>query len=289
MDWNELKFLLAVSRNGQAGLAAEELGVSHATVSRKIAELEKILGVNLVDRSGLAWTVTPIGQRIAEQAARMENCVLETKSVAKNYGNDLSGIVHISAPNILITELLANALAGFSEKYPKIKLAISAQDSIANLRNREADIALRFTEEPDPNLVGVEISQFTWSFFAQTEKQKQIDEQLDGSTTLPKTTLLTSSLDEGFPSWAHGIFHPECDFNYVYGYREKAFLAAFGMGVALLPDRVGEKVEALSPLTKVSCSRVTRLWLLTNADVKTSLNLRVECQRFSGPNNYSEK
>ncbi len=275
MDWNELKYLLAVSRAGQAGRAADELSVSHATVSRKIAELEKKLGVNLVDRSGLSWTVTPIGQRIAKQVEMMENCVRETESIAKEHSDDSAGTVHISAPNILITELLAGALNGFSKQYPNINLAITSLDSFADLRAREADIALRFTDMPDANLVGVKIRRFTWSYYANGQVQNIIKLSLGSNPdALPKVPLLTSSPDDGFPSWARGIFHPESTLNHVYGYREKAFLAAEGLGVALLPDMIGLAVPGISVVTPYVSERSTQLWILSNDDAKTSSRIR---------------
>jgi len=137
MDWNDLKYLLAVARQGQARLAAAELNVSHATVSRKIADLEKQYGVVLVDRGGLSWKITPIGRQIADLAEAMERCVNEAAELVNKQGDTLTGTVRISAPRIIITELLSDALAGFAEHCQGINLSIAAEDGITDLRARD--------------------------------------------------------------------------------------------------------------------------------------------------------
>jgi len=91
-----------------------------------------------------------------------------------------------------------------------------------------------------------------------------------GSTALPRVPLLTSDPQDGFPKWAEGVFHSDCSFNHVYGYREKASLAARGLGVALLPDLIGCSEAGLVKIHEIQCTLTTQLWILTNADVKNS-------------------
>jgi len=225
----------------------------------------------LVDRSGLSWAITPVGHQIALLAEAIENHVNEANELVKEHGEAQTGTVRISAPRIVITELLSRALDGFAEQHPGINLDIAAQDDIVDLRAREADIALRFTHQPDPNLYGEKIKLFTWSFYARNDLCSKVEESvLADSGELPKVSLITSDAEGGFPGWAKGVFHDDCSLNHVYGFREKASLAARGLGVALLPDFIGGSENQVVRIKKLPCARTTQLWILTNADVKNN-------------------
>ena len=87
MDWNNLRFLLAVVREGSLRAAARRLGVDQSTLSRRIASLERNLGTRLFDRLPSGLAPTPAGARIMDAAKRIE----EEVSAVSRYvmGQDL--------------------------------------------------------------------------------------------------------------------------------------------------------------------------------------------------------
>ena len=76
MQWDDLRYVLAVARMGSAMRAARELGVDQTTVLRKLDLLEKTLGTSLFERRKTGLTPTPAGKLVAE-AADEQNVVLE--------------------------------------------------------------------------------------------------------------------------------------------------------------------------------------------------------------------
>lgn len=269
--WDDLRILLVVSRCGQASKAADQLKLSHATVSRRIAEMERAYGANLIDRSGLAWILTPLGQQLSDLAADMEAGALEAQRLVEAHSNTLEGVVRISVPRAAFALVVAPALAELSHRYPNIQLAISLDDELVSLPERKADIAVRFTFEPDPALIGEKVREVQWGLFANPKLADDLYRQKKNSTSLlPKANLILSALSDDVPLWALRNFEPTKVTHYVYGFAEKAALAAAGFGVVAMPVIVGEAQFGLQQLKWADYQYSTHLWVLANTDTRTS-------------------
>ena len=72
IDWDDVRFFLAVARGGSVRAAAERLGVNHATVLRRIAQLEERLGVRMFDKLPSGYRLTAAGEEVLEFADQME-------------------------------------------------------------------------------------------------------------------------------------------------------------------------------------------------------------------------
>lgn len=274
MDWDDLKILLAVSRAGGAKSAAELLRVSHATISRRMSELESRLNVVLVDRNGLGWEITPLGRQLADKAREMERQTIEAARIANAFSTELDGVVRVSVPTGVVTMFLATALREFRALYPQIRLIVQNEDQIIDLHSRRADLAVRFTSSPDPNLIGEQVATSAWAFYADQPWSESINEQLSEGT-LPLAPLLTTNADNSIPDWAHKLFDPTCPCDFVYGFREKAELAANGFGVAMLPRIIGDQHADLIRLDRLKCTQNNQLWVLANADTRASKRIAI--------------
>ncbi|WP_299194306.1 LysR family transcriptional regulator [uncultured Litoreibacter sp.] len=269
MDWDDLRIVLAVYRSGSAGLAAADVGLSHATISRRMAEIERNLGVALVDRSGLSWRPTPICAQVAAQAAQMEGLHDEALRVATAHSSDLSGPVYISVPTGTIEGFVAEALKELPRLAPDIRLIFKTEDQLSDLPGRKADIAVRFTGSPDPDLIGQKVTQSAWGFYSCAELAGVINAHLDAETAV-LAPILTTEHDGAFPKWASGHFDPASPCHFVYGYPSKAAMAAQGFGVALLPRVIGDGTPRLTLLSRLHCPLKTELWVLANSDTRSS-------------------
>lgn len=159
VPWTELKLVLAVRREGSLRGAAKALRLSHATVSRRISELQEQLGVHLFEREGRALRLTVAGEDLAETAARIEAEVDGLGRRIAGQDHRLEGRVRVaSAPAMLAA--LAPALPQFAEAYPGIELEWVTSLALASLTRREADVAIRQTESPQDTLVGRKHSLF---------------------------------------------------------------------------------------------------------------------------------
>ncbi|MDE2454362.1 MAG: LysR family transcriptional regulator [Burkholderiales bacterium] len=75
-DWNDLKYLLALARQGSTVAAGRALKVDPSTVQRRIAELERRIGQPLVRREPTGCRLTALGESLRTQAERVEQAVL---------------------------------------------------------------------------------------------------------------------------------------------------------------------------------------------------------------------
>ncbi len=144
MDWDDLRFVLAIARAGTLAAAARRLGVNQTTVSRRLDAAETSLGARLFDRVNGALRPTAAGTVAISRAAQMEEQVraLET-GIASD--DEAAGRVRLTAVPILVNRLLVPNLPRFYDAYPRIEIELIAEPRNVSLSRREADIALRLS------------------------------------------------------------------------------------------------------------------------------------------------
>lgn len=144
MDWNDLRFLLAVHQRGSLNAAAKALRVTKATVSRRLAALEEALGTKLFDRkpNGLALTVA--GQEAIEAAEGIADQIeLLAERVTSASDDKVRGVVRLTAPPWLAARTIIPALPTLKKRYPDLDVQLLGTNTIVNLPQREADLAIR--------------------------------------------------------------------------------------------------------------------------------------------------
>src|SRR5215207_975180 len=143
IDWDDVRYFLAVARGGSVRAAAERLGVNHSTVLRRIAQLEERLGAHMFEKLPSGYRLTAAGEEVLELANQMEasSHQLETRV----FGRDQSvrGRLRVTLAPTLAAHLLMPDFADFARLHPDIELEILSSGELANLTNREADLAIR--------------------------------------------------------------------------------------------------------------------------------------------------
>jgi DNA-binding transcriptional LysR family regulator len=150
----ELALLLALVRGGSLAAAAQLAGVDTSTVFRTVQRAEKSLGQRLFERSRQGYRATELGQRLAAHAERIEAELEGARSAVQSRESAVSGLVRISTTDTLLHGLLLPSLNNLCTAHPQLKLEINARNELANLTQREADVALRATARPPAHLVG---------------------------------------------------------------------------------------------------------------------------------------
>src|SRR3954454_11563855 len=144
IDWDDVRYFLAVARGGSVRAAAARLGVNHSTVLRRIAQLEERLGAQMFEKLPSGYRLTAAGEEVLELAREME--VSSHQLETRVFGRDQSvrGLLRVTlAPN-LATHLLMPDLAEFARLHPDIEMEILSSGALANLTNREGDVTIRF-------------------------------------------------------------------------------------------------------------------------------------------------
>src|SRR3569623_3016028 len=143
IDWDDVRYFLAVGRGGSVRAAAERLWVTHTTVLRRIAQLEERLGAHMFEKLPSGYRLTAAGEEVLELANQMEasSHQLETRV----FGRDQSvrGLLRVPLPPFLATHLLMPDIADFARLHPDIEIEIVSTGEVVYLTNREADVAIR--------------------------------------------------------------------------------------------------------------------------------------------------
>jgi DNA-binding transcriptional LysR family regulator len=165
-SWDFYRTFLTVLQHGSLSAAARELGLTQPTVGRHIDALEQTIGAELFTRSqlGLLPTETALDLRpYAETLAATSAALLRSASGQRDR---VSGTVRISASEVIGVEVLPPILAGLQRNYPHLTIELSASDTVEDLLQREADIAVRMTEPSQEALVVRRIGIVPLGFFA---------------------------------------------------------------------------------------------------------------------------
>lgn len=272
-SWDDLRIALAVAREGSVRAAAKQLLLSHATVSRRLAELSERAGVRLFARDGRRLRPTTAGLELVESAQRIE---AEVDRVGLRVaGQDLSlrGTVRVALPSSML-RVLAPEIARMRDELPEIRLEIDTRLELSNLTRREADVAVRLTDAPQETLVGRKVGPFRVVAFGRRE-------------------LIASGRPLALP-WVDWDEHHR-------GYRPARWvarhvpsasvratadseiamldLAREGVGVAFLPWVLASEEPLLVPVPGVP-SFETSIWVLTHPDLRQAGRVRVVMQRF---------
>ncbi|WP_156426530.1 LysR family transcriptional regulator [Mycobacterium sp. IS-3022] len=136
---DDLLVLLAVGRSGRYKTAAEELGLNHTTISRRIAALEESVGGRVLARGPGGWELTELGRDALAAAEAIESAV---RSLAVDAAGDraLEGVVRISATDGFSAYIAAPAAAHVQRRHPKVAVELVATTRPATQQRSGLDV-----------------------------------------------------------------------------------------------------------------------------------------------------
>ncbi|MBX9882168.1 MAG: LysR family transcriptional regulator [Sphingomonas sp.] len=166
MDWNDLRYFLAVARHGTTLAAGRALKVSQTTVARRVQVLEGDLGLTLFERRPTGYVLTPEGEGLIDQAREVEQRAQAVAALAAAQGRVARGTVKLTTEEIVAVTLLVPVLGALHETHPGITVEIDTSDALRDLGAGDADIALRSCHRPEGNaLVARRLSDEIWAFY----------------------------------------------------------------------------------------------------------------------------
>ena len=168
MDWNDLRYFLAVARDGSTLAAARVLRVSQTTVARRIAALEEALGFPLFEKRQAGYALTPAGQDLLKRAEGVETAANAFSDAASAQSRDVTGIVKITTEEVYAITILAPLLRELHETHADIVIELDTSQQIRDLGAGEADISLRSTKNStqlSAGLVGRQLCIDDWALY----------------------------------------------------------------------------------------------------------------------------
>lgn len=270
-DWDDIRYFLEVVNAGTLARAAEKLEVNQSTVSRRISGLEKHLGAGLFDRSaGSGWVLSTAGEEILKSAEHMHDDAQRiSRKVLKN-STELSGMIKVTTGDAGTHSMIIATIANFSQLYPQIELSINISNDTLDLAAREADVAIRVTDNPPANVVGKRICTLGMAIYGNAELAARV---AAGDRSVPTIVWTGEAIDA--PEWLHESF-PESQITHRCNtVAAKIDAAAHGMGVTLLPVVLANKAPGLERICAGPAGVGPGLWILSHIDLRSTARVRV--------------
>ncbi|HEX2670728.1 MAG TPA: LysR family transcriptional regulator [Polyangiaceae bacterium] len=276
MNWDDLRFFLAVARHGSHSAAARVLGVTQPTIGRRMAAFERELGAQLFVATRLGQELSSTGRELKVHAERMELDALaaERASVGRDLG--VRGKVSITASEWLVGGLLAPELAPLAARHPELELELIAEPRHLSLMRREVDVALRPSRFEDDDVVQRKLGIIAFGLYAseaylERHGQPNFADYCHGHRLIAMSTGLTKIPDlEWLPPLTHQAFVAmRCN-----GREAMATLASAGVGIACLPRLLGDRSPNLQLLRAPSPAPTRPLWLGVHRDARSLPRIR---------------
>jgi DNA-binding transcriptional LysR family regulator len=243
----QLRALVTVAEQQNFGKASLELEMSQSAISHAIAALEHELGVVLLSRGRYGARLTPVGERIVQQAyAVFEALEVITKEASLAKGLE-GGQVRIAAFRSLATHILPSAIAQFRQNFPAISVLIReyrTQDEVERvLRQGEADIGLFHVPTSDDFKTWV---LFDDAYFVFLPPEANVSGDRLTWDQLGQYPLILSPSDDSCSVLIRGHFmHHHQPLNIAYEVKEDSTMLSMvqqGLGAAILPRIAAEPI-----------------------------------------------
>lgn len=144
----DLHLLTVLAETRSYTQAARRLGISKASVSSRIAELERNAGVPLVRRTTRSVGLTQAGQQLADETRASFERIAQSFEGIRDLAGTPRGLLRVTAPVALGRQHVAPSLPAFLQQFPEIRLELDLSDRFANLAQEGFDIAIRHTHAP---------------------------------------------------------------------------------------------------------------------------------------------
>jgi DNA-binding transcriptional LysR family regulator len=276
MDWDLARIFLAVARAGQLLGAARKLGLDHATVSRRVNQLEASMGVKLLDRRTNGCVLTPAGEAFLAAAERIETEMLRAQASLSGYDVALEGQVRIGAPDGFGTFVLARHLGELMDRHPGLTVQLVPLPRAFSLAKREADVAVTIEQPQEGRLSVRKLTDYRLSFYgardyvAARPPVRQVgDLSAHRIVTYVRDLLYTPALDYLDETGVAPGSRFECA-----GMIGQIEAVRAGAGLGMLHDYAARLFDDLVPvLTEVAVTRT--YWLVTHDDVRDLARVRL--------------
>jgi DNA-binding transcriptional LysR family regulator len=149
--------------------AARRLKMPTSTVSRRIAELERALGVRLIERSTRSLRLTDVGSEVLEHAQRGAEIREAIDNIASNHLSRVTGNLRLAAPPSISDSLLAPIVVAFQKDYPEVHIQVFITERIVDQIAEGVDLAFRVGELEDSSLVARRILTYRHQLVASPE------------------------------------------------------------------------------------------------------------------------
>lgn len=267
-DWTDLRFLIELARQGSLSATARALGVTHATVARRIAALEEISGRPLFVRQNGRYMPTSVGAQIAALARGMEEPALAIARAFAGVVPAIAGPVRITSTDLVASHMATPVVAELQERHPGLEIELVSSNDNLSLARRDADIALRLGRPTSGDLFSRKLCDIELYLYA---TQRYLSEtaaknrRYIGYCVGPPVVPEVRELDR--------IAAPEAITFRTNSLNVRLAAVRAGVGMGLLPQMLAEPSDTL---VRVAPQPIVarELWLLVHRDMRDVPRIR---------------
>jgi DNA-binding transcriptional LysR family regulator len=271
MNWDDMRYFLAIARARTLSAAARQLNVSQPTVSRRLTGMEAQFGVKLFERTNGGYELSAPGADILETVQHVEE---ELNGIdRKVFGQDwrLSGRLRVTCTEVLANRYLTPHLARFLEEHPDIDLSILCTFQHLSLSRREADIAIRVTNRPPDTLVGRRLVKTALAVYSASPDYEFF------KNAAPSRWDWIGWQDEAYNRMLITGPFPDAQIRHrVDDMQAMRSMVRSRLGVAILPTYLADPDPTLRRIVEEPVEEIAPdLWILTHPDVRRVARVRI--------------
>jgi DNA-binding transcriptional LysR family regulator len=272
LSWDEFRLVKSIAEARSLVGAAERLGVNHSTVFRRLAAVESAVGARLFERSRAGYEPTAAGEEMIALASTMADSVLEFERRVAGRDIKPTGELSVTTPEAIGQHFMPGIVAQFQAQNPGVVVELILSDQSLNLSRRDADIAIRMTNDPPETLVGRRICTGRWSVYRRRDLAAE-------SGSAPADSVAFIGFGDNFgPAPARRWIEANIPPGRLVAKANSAHcmlqLALQGFGATLLPCFLGDRCPDLARVGYLLPELDIGVWMLTHSDLRRSARVR---------------
>ncbi|AMJ59662.1 LysR family transcriptional regulator [Bosea sp. PAMC 26642] len=277
LDWDDLRFFLALTRHGTLSSAAKALHVAQSTVGRRLTSLEASLGVRLLNRTPDGYVPTLAGQELRTKAERLETEVLTVERDISGRDTQRAGLVRVTCAETVAAHILAPSFAALRASHPDIMIELIPNQRELSLAMREADISVHLKLPEQHDLVVRRIGRIAFGLYA---SRSYLDDhgELDIADGCPGHDLITQ-IDDNHEmtqtAWLAGLASRARVAMQTSSHEAVVLAAAHGGGLACLACFRADREPGLVRVAVPSEPPSADIWVMVHKDNRDTPRIRV--------------
>ena len=272
LSWDEFRLVKSIAEARSLVGAAERLGVNHSTVFRRLAALESAVGARLFERARAGYEPTAAGEEMIALASTMAESVLEFERRVAGRDIKPTGELTVTVPGAVGLHFMPAIVAQFQTQNPGVVVELILTNQTLDLSRRDADVAIRLTNDPPETLVGRRICTARWAVYCRGDLAAELGaEQIESAVFIgfgdgmgPGSARRWIEAHVGSQRIVARVNSTHC----------MLALALEGFGAALLPCFLGDRSPDLTRVGYLLPEIDLGLWMLIHADLRRSPRVR---------------
>ena len=276
-NWDHLRSLIAIAKQGSISAAARAISVEHSTLSRHITALEERIGSKLFERTPSGTVLTAAGARLLDAAEAMQAVVTRAEEDISGQDMAVSGPVRIGAPEVVGAFLLAPRLAKLSKAHPNLSVHLAAMPHNFSLTKRETDMVVALSRPEQGELVSKKLSDYHLCAYASRDYIKSAA-PIRELSDLRSHELINYTDDQLYSSYVDylALVLPDVEARFQSSSMIAQLHATIeGLGICVLPHFLTRMHESLVPVLPSQTSLVRSWYLVYREDSRNLARIRV--------------